>query len=208
MDAVLAVRIKDVAGDVGVGGLLHGQSVAPIPFQGIADDTSRRRTDDLDAIVLVVLDNVRRWFVIRPQDSDVRRRAPKHENAVLTIASDGAVDDAAEAVLRDFDTTVGGPLDGVVVDRGSGPTVHGNPEEATRDGETFDGHFAAEDLDSGLTCIGRDDRGLALTIDGDPADLGGDEDVLSTTALHEQHVSWFETTERRPNRTACIAVDR
>ena len=97
MNPVRAIRIEYVAGHVGMGGLSHGQSAAAIAAQRIADDTGCGRAYYVDAVALVVLDHVRsREFVVRPHDADVRRSTPEHENAVLAIAPNGVVDDAAK----------------------------------------------------------------------------------------------------------------
>ena len=86
-------------------GLLHGQSVAPITSQRIAEEQAGRRAYHVDAIALIILSHVLCWFVIlNPPYLDVRRRTPEHENAVLPIAPDGAVDDAAKAVLKETST--------------------------------------------------------------------------------------------------------
>ena len=184
MNPVRAIRIEHVAGDVGMGGLSHGQSAAAIAAQHIADDTGCGRAYDVDAVAVVVLDDVRlRELVVRSHDSDVHRGAPEHEDAILPIAADGVVDDAAKAVLRDFNTTVRGSLDRVVVDQCGASPVHGDSEETTSHGETLDGDFAAKNLHRGLACIESGNCGLALPIDGDPVDFRVYEDVLSTGAL-------------------------
>ena len=209
IDPVRAIRIEYVAGHIGMGGLSHGQSAAAIAAQRITDDTGCGRPYYVDAVALVVLDHVRsREFIVRPHHADVRRSAPEHENAVFPIAPNGVVDDAAKAVLRDFNATVPGSLDGVVVDQCGTSPVHRDSEQTTSHRETPDGDFAAKDLDRGLACIESSDCGLALPIDGDPADCRVYEDVLSTGALDTQHVSRFELTERRPNRGSGIAINR
>ena len=209
MNAVRAIRIEYVAGNVGMGGLSHGQSAATIAAQRIADDTGCGRAYYVDAVAGVVLDDV--WLgelVVRPHHSDVHRGAPEHENAVLAIAPNGVVDNAAKAVLRDFNTTVRGSLDGVVVDQCGASPVHGDSEETISHRETLDGDFAAKNLDRRLACIESGDSGLALPIDDDPVDFRRYEDVLSTRTVDKQHVSRFELADRRPDRSSGIAINR
>lgn len=68
MNPVRAIRVEDVAGHVGMGGLSHGQSAAAIAAQRIADDTGCGRAYYVDAVAVVVLDDVRLGeFVVRPQ---------------------------------------------------------------------------------------------------------------------------------------------
>ena len=209
MNPVRAIRVEDVAGHVGMGGLSHGQSAAAIAAQRIADDTGCGRAYHVDAVAVVALDDVRAGkLIVRPHDSDVHRGAPEHEDAVLPIAPNGVVHDARKAVLRDFDATVRGSLDGVVVDQCGASSVHGNSEETTSHRETLDGDFAAKNLDRGLACIEPGDGGLALSIDGDPVDFRVYDDVLSTGALDEQHVSRYELSERRPDCSSGIAINR
>jgi len=184
MNPVRAIRIEYVTSNVGMGGLSHGQSAAAIAAQRIADDTGCGRAYYVDAVAVVVLDDVRLGeLVVRPHHSDVHRRAPEHEDAILPIAANGVVDDAAKAVLRDFNTTVRGSLDRVVVDQCGASPVHGDSEETTSHRETLDADFAAKNLHRGLACIESGNCGLALPIDGDPVDFRVYEDVLSTGAL-------------------------
>src|SRR5688500_20200018 len=111
MNPVRAIRIDYVTSNVGMGGLSHGQSAAAIAAQRIADDTGCGRAYYVDAVAVVVLDDVRLGeLVVRPHHSDVHRRAPEHEDAILPIAASGVVGDGATAGLRDVDPNVRGSL--------------------------------------------------------------------------------------------------
>ena len=195
---VQEISVERIAGHVGMGGLLDGESVTLVPANSVANDASSGGTQHLYPITTVVLDDVRlRNRVPRGHYADVRGRTPEYEDSVLSTALNGVVDDARKAVLRDLKPGIRSVLDRVRVDDRRGPPVDRDAEGASNNGEAFDGDLAAKDLDRGLTWIRRLDRGLALPIEGDVAQLRLYQDVLLTGPLHENNIAGFEAIQDR-----------
>ncbi len=205
---MLAIAIEDIASHVGMGRLLDGESVAPVPAERVANDAGSRRAQHLNPITAVVFDDVRpRDLVVRVQHADVRRRTPKYEYSVLFIVLDDVIDDARKTVLGDFKTSISGVLDGVGVDRRRSSSVDRDAEGAASHGEAFDRHLAAQDLDRWPTCIRCLNRCLALTIEGDALEFGLDQDVLLTGTVHQNDIPGFEPIQDRPHGASFIAID-
>src|SRR5260221_4134310 len=205
---VQEISVERIAGHVGVGGLLDGESIAVVPADRVADDAGGRSTQHLYPITTVVLDDVRlRNRVPRGHHADVRGRTPEYEDPVLSTALNEVVDDARKAVLRDLEAGIRRVLDRVPVDHRRGPPIDRDAEGASNNGEAFNGDLAAKNLDRGLTWIRRLDRGLALSIERDVLELRLYQDVLLTDALHQKNVADFEAIQDRSYSASCIAID-
>jgi hypothetical protein len=205
---VLRVTIENVAGHVGMRGLLNGQAVAAVPADRVADDAGRGGAQHLDAIPSIVLDDIRTWnLVVRADDTDVHRRTTEYENAVLLIPFDRVVDDSSKTVVRDLEPADRGVPDGVPVDRARSASVDRDAKRAAGHRETLDCHLAAEYLDGGAACVRCIDRRLSLTIESDAQNLRRYQQVLTTRPLHQDDVTRFQATEDWPDRGSPIAVD-
>lgn len=98
---MMGIAIENIGSHVGMGDLLDGKSVTPIPAERVADNAGGRRAQHLNPISPVVLDDIwPRDLVVGEPHADVRRRAPEDEDAILSIVLDGVIDDARKAVLE------------------------------------------------------------------------------------------------------------
>ena len=81
-----AVSIENVAGHVGMGGLLDGQAMASIPADGISNDAGGGGSQDHDPIAPIVFDDVGLWdSVARLHDADVDGRTAEHQDPMRLV---------------------------------------------------------------------------------------------------------------------------